>query len=592
MILGTLIVITLYAIIKVSGLTIMFSLIPVILFFFLTDKTDADRSWIPLNFKIIGFILTCAGLHTLFYGYFFLPGTGVGFNHIFADHIIYARLANILNTSGREINPLDLAMAEFDPNFISFQPYHFPLLWFCAFASRITGLTEPVAFEMVVMPFMFTGISLGLLAMLTELKIKFSLGAIYSFLLVYFCGFDHRLLSWFTEKTIVWDYTLAGFGDGKLGPLMLLISWQGIFFIRQRWDYVLVLNVLICLFSITMLPSLALVSLIVLCLGFIDLDWRRMLPSLIVGIVCMVIFLMVYLQSVQSNHSVSDGNPVFPVLAFLKELRYNLVVSSFTLMPLVFAIGIYLWQQRASFFSWYKYFLRNQTFHLLLCILVGVLLFFILLDLPDRFQFIFVPRALMIPILSVFVLKVLHQKINSKLLSYSLLVILFTSFFSGLGKNIEVQFKSHPFFNNEFSKECIKLIGYEDKLLNVGLFSSKKTSSLFDNSFLINNFGMELVYYNPKVRFVNIGVLYDKSAWAFPEVIPFLDKMPLVKFYNKNIVPKDKKEIDEVVNKFIKKNRIKYILVEKNAITPNDLLLNSKNRLINSSNGDYLLILN
>ena len=481
LIFGNLIITTTYAIYKSSGPTLMYGLIPIALYLLWRRKNEAVYKWRFANLRLIAFILLGALCHAWYYGHYFLLSDGSGFNHIFPDHMIYARLSNLLNEGGREINPLDLAMAEFDPNYKNLQPYHYPLLWFCAFAARISGVAEPVAFEMLVLPYMFTGIALGFLAICKELGLKSMVWYLVATALVYYCGFDHRIIAYITGKAVVWDYSIAGFGDGKLGPLMLLICWQGVFYLRRQWNFVLVINVLICLFSITMLPSLALTSVLVTWIGYKDMGWRRILPPAMVGLLCSLIFLRLYWPSGEYNIQTDVENTGFQLLAFIKEIRYNLVVYGFVLLPLLTIASIYIWQQRNQMRQLIGFVLRNQVFHLMLCSLVGIVLFFVLHALPDRFQFQFVPRALFIPLFALFALYIVAQHIHHKVLKGVLLVGFIASFASGLLKNIEVQRKSHPSFDNLFARNALEHANIKNINARVGIFTTKKTSSLFDN---------------------------------------------------------------------------------------------------------------
>lgn len=591
LIIGNLIITTIYAVYKSSGMTLMYGLIPILLYLLWHRKKEKSYSWRINDLRLIAFILIGVLCYINFYGYFFILGDGSGFNHIFPDHVIYARLANLLNESGREINPLDLAMAEFDPNYKNLQPYHYPLLWFCALASFVSGLTEPITFEMLVLPYMFTGIALGFLAILKELGLK-SLGwYVAAIALVYFCGFDHRIIASITGKAVVWDYSIAGFGDGKLGPLMLLITWQGVFYLRRQWNFVLVINVLICLFSITMLPSLALVSLLVIGLGVQDMGWKRILPPAVVGLLCGLIFLLLYWPSGEYSATADVDSAGFELMAFMKEIRYNLVVYGFVLFPLIAIAGVYIWQHGLQWRQTLALIMRHQVFHLMLCSGIGIVLFFVLYALPDRFQFQFVPRALFIPLFALFALYIVTRRIHHVILKTVLIVVFAASFVSGLLKNIEVQQKSHPSFNNDFARQALEQAGITTQSALIGIFTTKKTASLFDNSFLINFFGMELVYYNPSLRFVNLSILNDRHAWELPEIQPFIQKLPLVAFYGKTTAPSSEEEINTTINRFIQQHNIRYLMVEKGAEVPANLLQSATQQVKSKRTGDSFIIL-
>ena len=109
---------------------------------------------------------------------------GKGLYMPFWDHVFYSRIATILTGKGFEAKKL---AALFEDNYMQTVPYHYSELWITALFSKLSGIPDLLAYELLTIPLLETLVGLAVLAFverftkITLITLLFSFAAVFYF---------------------------------------------------------------------------------------------------------------------------------------------------------------------------------------------------------------------------------------------------------------------------------------------------------------------------------------------------------------------------------------------------------------------------
>lgn len=352
-ILGWILLISLYAIVKTSGQTVLLVLIiPFIVLFYsakkrsrsITDYFKWESGWwmlVVIVFVTIQFLqLVKVGGQSEFP--FYIQNW---------DYSYYANFIEALQKTGIE-NTHGPAMF-FEKNIQGTTPYHYADIWTGAFFSELTGFMPVISLRLFVYSFFELLFFLGLLSIWELYKTVGLKEIILSFLLMLVGGMFFEVYEYIpfmgTAKYLS-DNHLLGYGNVKYGPLYVLVVSVFLLYKYQYKKASFVVWTLLPVFFISVLP--AIIGGCVL-FGLYQVWIERKRISHFYWIMPLVVYsalgVFYILTSSNDNSSVSSSNEL--LLVFVSGLPFQTAIGillkkllvCFVLFPAKYVLSVLPW---------------------------------------------------------------------------------------------------------------------------------------------------------------------------------------------------------------------------------------------------------
>ena len=363
---GMLLTISLFAILKTNGITILVA-VPILVFVLarmvfrrIVLVTDAPTINVLKPFLFYTLTLIVA---YYYYASSFMPESGQ-LNYVWGDQEFYGRIVANLCSVGNE----NMRIEYLYPHRFATEPYHYGDLWTIGFAHKLSGLMPVYSGVFIAAPLLLAIASLGVAAVFdyffTEKNNK---NILYLFVLVGFVGgfsvfFPHFI---FHNQVDVYASSFANYCK--------LLWWAAILpilflFVASKNDDLLIWPVIIIgLGYINVLPGLMIATVLwMFILGYKRKQLKRYFVNASLGVIVLVAcFLFIYIAYPRFSGFVKSSNSigVFSLHNMLSNLKttINIIVGGgFQLLvytPIVLLLSLMI-------FSKGKSFLKHPIMHL------------------------------------------------------------------------------------------------------------------------------------------------------------------------------------------------------------------------------------
>ena len=472
------------------------------------SEKKATVSSHSLNIQIIA---TCL-LSFFFLSGYYMPGFGQSFNFVFTDHIFYGKLAAAMAKTGAELNAYDL-YSQFEKGQIKFAPYHFLELWMTALFSECFGISTVQCFQLLVLP-VFFGLSYAGLYSVWENKVTTFRPWHFIFVAfaLIFTGLDSRWLGEILNKKIGLPYHILGIGNGKILPLLPFFLLASALVIRKKLMSGLMVLLLLSFLSVSALTFAVAFGILFVyhCIISHQINKKDAYILFIISTLLVCFFGGFYWFA---GNTQADSSDTFALetggkfrLRFLKETLFQFGVFSLAYLNIAF-LAIWLIFRKKLSVNFWKYPEAIYLLSLAVAFVSGIGLWAFLPSLFDAFQFFWIPRTLILPLLVILAFQIVFlMKEKWFQTGFALMGILI--FFNGITEHKLFQKNAHPSINtflfNRLQQEL-----HSDSIQFFGLLYHQKTTSVADHPFALRYFGQEPTMVNSHYFSFPLSILDD-----------------------------------------------------------------------------------
>jgi len=509
-IVGILVIVFVYSVIKSKLNTINIALIPIFGVVLFIERYNLQKwEWKGnLIKKDIILSLTAIAIIFLFQCVFYFDIVKNGYRALHSDQYAYSHFTNSLKYFGKETTNLEFLYFFPDYSF-SLKPYHYAELWITSFFSQVFNISTINAYFLIMIPIVVFIYFIGIFAVfensISSTKWRFIISIFLVFLGgLYFSVYDYHELTnnfnWADNSILSKFYQKVSFIY-----VFLLLSFN--LLSNKKYNYFFIVLSIIPLFSFTYLPAIIGSGLLFSLLIFT----RKKIPLtnflLSIGLFT---FVLVFHGLFYYFNSIPDG-VVGKYKDFYQSLAYKVISSNFSIIDIKIFVGNYIYRFARPFIFYFPYllvlfafipFLIKETLFLLIFICCGILASCLLYPMPNSSQF----ASMTMIVFNIYIILLINLNYSKDVFKkrfktiISSLILLFISYSS-------IQMWEHRLTNLEMRKQHFNFMN--------------KTSQIFDK-----DINVVLVFLTDE----------DYLDLSLDWWIPKLDILPLTQYTNKEIL--------------------------------------------------------
>jgi hypothetical protein len=569
-ILGLILSVLLYALIKSEFKTVLIILIPFLVYLFIKFKSNkVDKYKFNYEKNNVLLILLVFGICFLYQFIGIFNFNTLNLNYVFGDTYLYSSFSENLYLYGAENNQISINTFN-NGNLNNLSPYHYPELWLTALLKQIFNIPTVLIYQLATIPIL---ISIYFLIIYNALKDLYN-NKLYVFITVFILLFVSELyipiINSIASLSFMSEQSMMGNFNHKLGFVFIIILISFLNFNTNPYISILFL-LTIPIFSISFFPAIyGGCFLYILFNKFIKNKW-----SLFLFLIYYLFSFLLFYYFFKSNN-ISDNVSILSDNFILKSYKkYFGNVDSFKIQIINFVyygvpnlFKFFYGNGRNMFFGtllfsplFFIYYFKSkinssiQITKLIFYILVSALLvFYITIGVIDNYQF-YSNVTIFLSVFLIYLFIISKSLVRNYLfLSTVLLFCLCPIFYSKFLYINKVDYKYKDFINfinNEKSEK-----------LNVLYFASV-------NDFTINRFNTwfysnDLLYMSQFTSKVLIFTIANPEIYLCKNKLSTYDK-PF--YYNFNAINQTKKRFKSGGNilAFIRKNKINFLFLKNGA---------------------------
>jgi len=592
---GLVFLVTLYAIIKTKFNTIqIISVVIGIYFIFNSNKNslkEIKQKLITFEYKqFILLIILLFGIYLLAYHQYYISSKGEVFN----DFHFYSNVAYILNAKGVETINLDLTLSTLSPF-----PYHYFQLWFVSLNSFIFSTTTILSFYLFFVPvfgiIIFQGaMSIASLVLGNKNKYAYATCFVLGILFLIIQNINIPFVNSISFKT----FFIIGswFYSKKLAVVSILFSIILIALIKKEYKIAFLLNLLFLPLYSTLAPSI--LSGLFFVLTYLVLKKQIKTKQYWLYIAALVgstaFYMLFYLLQMKNTSSSSDGQILITYSDILsnmfKTIKVYVNVIIFGLLPTItiFSFCYFLFKKKINLISLRK--INSNYIYLIIYIAGALFLLLFVISLffqfdHDAFQLFrnFID-PLFIFIVFLIILKIIKISKHRLFLTSCITVI----YFGLLLYNPPVDFymrdiSMYKFAEDEEYFKNISLAIKQSPNAKFTYFRNYKNRTINDCKPFLN------VPDNSIDHFTSSYIPIALSVFELTDTISkkYLDKNDFA-FYR---YAKNNDNLSEKMFSFMQKNNIKFVIIEQNAVYPQEIIQKADTIFENRENKNKFVVL-
>jgi len=605
-------IITVYSIIKTSGITINTGLILISVFILLSSR---NKNWAvnktgfkQQEVKDLKLILYSLPLMIIFFGwrYYCLYSTyaEIPVSYI-SDTLNHCIRAMFINQTG-----LETANVNYYFPTDGVDPYHYFEAWAVAVFGSLFNLNFWVAAQIIVIPLFNIIIVTGVIGM-AEKWTKNYLVFLLCLGSVFFGAYYFEQLE--TLKYLKHTYSFGSNAFDEYWVMKLsvvyLIVLMFIHLIYNKGTLVLSMIILLSLpiLTITLAPTmLIIITIILLLLILFQKKSKIKIPFYVIFYPFIVGLYVLLFYKVFGPTKEFIEKPGLNILSDLKSfdiIKHRIfiglekIVQMFVLYApyiiTVFLLFLYKHVKIKSFFT------DQRIFVIVMFFIIGIpgsiLSWLIFFNLFGSSQFFFYTMLPFLNIVSFLVLIYGLVKISFKPIKYSIALLIILSFFLFFNRSYNIYHKFRKSWFDKYTVEYINETTREISLLanikGLKLEHPQELSKFNDASSFIAGFIFAGIN-GSNLTSITMGEMYHNKIFPSPEAEMFLEKAPFSMYIDK--LKKEGKFVDlnTATISFIKTYKIRYMFISSYREIPAEITIITRKQIIDSKSGVKLLIFN
>lgn len=438
--LGLFTIISLYSFIMVGVKTINLLAFIVLIYLFLQNKSKFKIEKIEISSLLP--VLYIFPIVFILYGSYSLPTS------IENDVRYYAKIAYALGEFKQE--NLYHFYNSYQTGFNGLMPYHYTEMWLTSLFNTLFNIKSIIAIKYITYPFLISCISFGILGLVNNKRF------LYFVLFISLSLLPFHLVSVFGSGFKVYtDFWLRP--NFIMYYLMLLPMFY--FIMEKKWELLFLISIIASSTSVVLIPclfgALFLLSLFLVYQKEISKKELISLNSLLfVSVIIMAILFMVFAPALNLLANQAFSQIIKESLSVWKAIIYAIVTISIECGFLIFVA-----------FVLNKYLIKKETFNLififvLLQLIIGVVLFQLLNQLDNSYQFPYIAFSAAAFILIITIILVVNN-LKVTYLKYTLILLLIsTSIYSSREsfdfKNLSDTLETKNLLKNNISQQWIE----------------------------------------------------------------------------------------------------------------------------------------
>lgn len=562
-IVGILLWILIYSVVKSSFLTINLGLFPVIVYFVFFYRNRIKSFNFELS-SVKNELLLSALIFLpvfIFQAYFYFDFLNDSFKTLHTDHYLYADFSNSLKLFGIESKFTDLIYYN---NVEYLVPYHYAELWLTASFSEIFRISSISSYFLIVIPLCASIYAVGVYSLLSKLNHNF----VFKYLLiisglfisgVYFSIYDNFEITKYSYQA---DNGILSLFSQKLCVVYVFLLFASVLFVNGYRHISIVTFSIIPFFSISFLPSL--IGGAILYSIFLFIRRKKIADNFKIGILSALysgIFILLFYQIFRTSYSNEIiGNDVFLKALIsgdinIADLKIFIGNNVYRLIrPLIFY---------APFIVFILFFIRKQlklTFFYFCVILSGVISSSLLYGVMDSGQF--ASNTYIIINISVIIgLSILLSESMLKRAKYIFSLLFFTIILYNISTTIKNKTTNGIADNKNILVEISNKLDRNPVCILVFL-SENDYSSIPLAWWQLKNDLLPLTQYTDNDVIFSIG--NPNMFFKANKVVSHSDSL-----YYKHLFPVNQEILEKgVCTDFINRNNIKYLYIKKGGDLP------------------------
>lgn len=518
---------------------------------------------------------------------FFLPSN--------PDRLLFADITEFMNYASVESSKINyFNLGEYNAS-----PYHYFELWFTGLLSFSTKLNIVFLDHLVAAPIFGTIIYMGVKAISEYFGIQFLYSSAIAFILsVLNFQIQFSFLEYFEllKRTELY-FQLSAIEYAKFFPIYIFLISSIIFFLNKEFTLSFLTFSILPIINILLLPPYLLcIALLIPFASYKKHISRAQLLNIILILLSILVFIALFYFVLNANPKESSELIFLEilnemVLSALNRTSLNIIIGSivqviYVMLPVILILSLF-------FKKYFYYFQNNQLilhilFILILFSLAGLLTWALLHFHPESTQFYIRHAHIIINLLFVFTFLILYNFSQAKAwVLISVILILKTSY---LYSEIKTYRNLSKF---KYSAEFIKEIGSELDINDANGVFIRDRQSLLSARDKTSNFriGYFTHLLNNNFYLVNISDFTNtKSEGAIIKIIEqgMLNEHPFQIFIKNQKLDGTFKSIADSQYEFIKKNKISFLILEKGATLPSDIIPLVQNSLSDRYSGETI----
>lgn len=610
LLIGLFSIITVYSIIKTSGITINTGLILILVFIIFSCRI---KNW-PINktgfkeneLQDLKLILYSLPIMVIFVGwryfYLFSSETEIPVSYL-SDTLNHCIRALFINQTGIESGNVNYY---FLPDGV--EPYHYFEAWAVAVFGSLLNLNFWVAAQIIIIPLFNMIIVTGVIG-IAEKWTKNYLVFLICIGSVFFGAYYFEQLE--TIKYLKHTYSFGSNAFDEYWVMKLSIVYiiilMFIHVISDNKNFVAGLIILLSLpiLSITLAPTiLTLVTIVSFILVIFQKKLKIKIPFYIIFYPFIVgLYLLLFYKIFGPTEEFIE-KPGLHILMDLKSfdiIKHRIFVGLEKILQMFVLYTPYIITVFLLFF--YKhfkiksFFTDQRLFIIIIFFIIGIpgsiLLWMIFFNLFGGSQFFFYTMLPFLNIISFLVLIYGLVKISFKPIKYSIAIVIIISFFLFFTRsyNIYDNFRSSWFdkYSIEYINETTREISFLENKKGLKLEHPQELSKFNDASSFISGFvfgGVE----GSNLTSITMGEMYHNKMFPTQEAEMFLKKAPFSIYIDK--LTKEGKFVDLISTmlSFIKEYKIQFIFVSSYREIPVEMMTITQELITDSKSGEKLLI--
>ena len=518
---------------------------------------------------------------------FFLPSN--------PDRLLFADITEFMNYASVESSKINY----FNFGEYNASPYHYFELWFTGLLSFSTKLNTVFLDHLVAAPIFGTIIYMGARAISEYFGIQFLYSSVIAFILsVLNFQIQFPFLEYFEilQSTEVY-FQLSAIEYAKFFPIYIFLISSIIFFLNKEFTLSFLTFSILPIVNILLLPPYLLcIALLIPFASYKKHISRVQLLNIILILLSILVFIVLFYFVLNANPKESSelnflelGDEM--VINALSRTSLNIIIGSivqviYVMLPVILILSLF-------FKKYFYYFQSNQIilhilFILILFSLVGLLIWALFRLHPESHQFYIRHAHIIINLLFVFTFLILYNFSQAKAwVLISVILVLKTSYLYSDMKTYRSLSKFA--YSAEFTKEIGSELDINDAN---GVFIRDRQSLLSARSKSSNfRIGYFTHLLNNNFYLVNISDFTNtKSEGAIIKIIEqgMLNEHPFQIFIKNQKLDGTFKSIADSQYEFIKKNKISFLILEKGATLPSDIIPLVQNSLSDRYSGETI----
>jgi len=518
---------------------------------------------------------------------FFLPSN--------PDRLLFADITEFMNYASVESSKINY----FNFGEYNASPYHYFELWFTGLLSFSTKLNTVFLDHLVAAPIFGTIIYMGARAISEYFGIQFLYSSVIAFILsVLNFQIQFPFLEYFEilQSTEVY-FQLSAIEYAKFFPIYIFLIASIIFFLNKEFTLSFLTFSILPIVNILLLPPYLLcIALLIPFASYKKHISRVQLLNIILILLSILVFIVLFYFVLNANPKESSelnflelGDEM--VINALSRTSLNIIIGSivqviYVMLPVILILSLF-------FKKYFYYFQSNQIilhilFILILFSLVGLLIWALFRLHPESHQFYIRHAHIIINLLFVFTFLILYNFSQAKAwVLISVILVLKTSYLYSEMKTYRSLSKFA--YSAEFTKEIGSELDINDAN---GVFIRDRQSLLSARSKSSNfRIGYFTHLLNNNFYLVNISDFTNtKSEGAIIKIIEqgMLNEHPFQIFIKNQKLDGTFKSIADSQYEFIKKNKISFLILEKGATLPSDIIPLVQNSLSDRYSGETI----